>query len=188
MRINLSSQQRKLFETFLFFIKLLVFSIPLYLILIFQGVLLPLQEVVGQNVYYILKFLGLEVVKDGVLLIANGFAFFISEDCTGWKSMLFLTALVFSVPRVHIKKRVLGLAIGIPVIYIGNLFRILIMVFISLTYGYEFASIVHDYFWQLGLISLVLIVWVFWLVWIGKVRRKEKIKFLKRLRKLIKPR
>jgi exosortase/archaeosortase family protein len=184
MRINLSSGQRKLFETLLFLIKLLVFAIPLYIILIFQGVLLPLQEFVSFNVYHILKFTGLEVVKNGVLLTANGFAFFISEDCTGWKSMLLLAALVFAVPGVRMKKRVLGLAIGIPVIYVGNLSRILIMVSVSLNYGQEFASVIHDFFWQIGLVSLVLILWVSWLIWVGKV----KIKFLKRLHKLIKPR
>ena len=109
MRINLNSEQKELFETLLFFIKLLVFAIPLYIILAFQGVLYPFQEVVSLNVYHMLSFLGLEVVKNGVLLVANGFAFVISEDCTGWKSMLFLVALMLAVPRVEIKKRFTGM-------------------------------------------------------------------------------
>ncbi|MEE9323361.1 MAG: archaeosortase/exosortase family protein [Candidatus Aenigmarchaeota archaeon] len=188
MGIKLGKEQKRLFETFLFLVKILLFSIPLYLILIFHDVLFPLQEMVSQNVYLVLKSLGFEVLRNGSLLTANGFAFFISEDCTGWKSMLFLIALMFAVPKVHIKKRFVGLAFGIPVIYIGNLFRILIMVSVSLTYGSEFAGVIHDYFWQLGLVSLVLIVWVSWLIWIGKVKAKRKVTFLKRFRKLIKPR
>ena len=188
MKLNLDSGQRKLLETLLFFIKLLIFAIPLYLILIFEGVLLPLQELVSQNVYHILVFFGLNVVKDGILLVANGFAFFISEDCTGWKSMLFLAALIFAVPKVEMKKRIAGVVTGIPVIYAGNLARILIVVFISLNYGYEIASVIHDYFWQAGLISLVLILWILWLLWTGKFKRKRKITFLNYLHKLIKPR
>lgn len=184
MGIKLDSRQRKLFETFLFLVKLIVFAIPLYFVLIFNEILLPLQGVVSHNVYHILKSLGFEVVRSGFLLRADGFAFLISEDCTGWKSMLFLAALIFAVPRVLIKKRLLGLLVGVPVIYIGNLLRILVMVFIWKAYGYEFANIIHDYFWQLGLISLVLIMWISWLIWVGKA----KVTFLKRFRKLIKPR
>ncbi|MCK4335486.1 MAG: exosortase/archaeosortase family protein [Candidatus Aenigmarchaeota archaeon] len=184
MGIKLSREQEKLFETLLFLIKLLIFAIPLYVVLNFQGILLPLQEVVSQNVYFVLKSLGFEVLRVDFLLRAGEIAFFISEDCTGWKSMLFLAALMFAVPGVLMKKRLLGLAVGIPIIYVGNLLRILIMVFIWEAYGYEFAMLMHGYFWQFGLISLVLIVWVSWLVWAGKV----KITFLKRLHKLIKPR
>lgn len=184
MKIKLNRDQRRLFETFLFLVKLLVFAIPLYLILGFQGILLPLQELVIHNVHFILKSMGFEILTEGLLLRTGDIVFFISEDCTGWKSMLFLAALIFAVPRVMIKKRLLGLAVGIPVIYIGNLLRILMMVFIWNAYGYEFAMLVHGYFWQLGLISLVLIVWVSWLIWVQKI----KITFLKRLHKLIKPR
>lgn len=184
MGIKLSREQEKLFETLLFLVKLLIFAIPLYVVLNFQGILLPLQEVVSQNVYFVLKSIGFEVLRDGFLLRAGEIAFFISEDCTGWKSMLFLAALMFAVPRVLMKKRLLGLVFGVIVIYMGNLLRILIMVFVWEAYGYEFAMIMHGYFWQFGLISLVLIVWISWLIWV----RKVKITFLKRLHKLIKPR
>lgn len=184
----MSSDQKKLLEALLFLVKVLIFAIPLYLILIFQNVLYPLQEAVSQNIYLILNFIGLETFKDGFLLKTNGFAFLISEDCTGWKSMLFLIALILAVPKVNIRKRIVGLAFGVPAIYLGNLFRILIMVFISLGFRPEFAKVIHDYFWQLGLISLVLVVWILWLIWIGKFGRKGEITFLKRLHKLIKPR
>ena len=188
MKINFSSEQKKLLETLLFLVKVLLFAIPLYFILIFQNVLYPLQEAVSQNIYLILNFIGLETFKDGFLLKTNGFAFLISEDCTGWKSILFFAALIFAVPKVNIRKRVVGLAFGIPAIYVGNLFRILIMVFISLTFEYELAKLIHDYFWQIGLISLVLVVWIMWLLWTGKFGSKREITFLKRLHKLIKPR
>jgi exosortase/archaeosortase family protein len=184
MGIELSSEQRKLFEILLFLIKLILFSIPLYLILAFPGILIPLQEVVSENVYLILKSMGSGVSRNGFLLTMDGIAFMVSEDCTGWKSMLFLTALIFAVPGVEIKKRLAGIVVGVPLIYIGNLVRILAVVSIWETYGYETASLVHDYFWQAGLISLVLVIWVLWLHFAGKM----EITFLKRLHKLIKPR
>lgn len=183
MKIKLNKNQKKLFETLLFLIKLLVFAIPLYIIMSFQGILSPLQEIVSQNVQSLLQLVGFEVSRNGFLIIAKDIAFFVSEDCTGWKSMLFLTALIFAVPKVKIKERLTGVALGIPAIYIGNLARILAVVLVWHNYGFEFAGIIHDYFWQAGLILLVLVLWVSWLIWAGKI----KITLIKRHHKLIKP-
>jgi len=173
MKFKFSARQERLWETLLFLIKILVFAIPLYLILTFQGVLYPLQGVVSHNIYLILKSLGFDVFRDGFLIGIQGgnpFVFMISEDCTGWKSMLFLTALIVAVPGVLKRKRVMGLIFGIPLIYLGNLLRILLIVQIQQAYGLEFANVVHDYLWQAGLISLVLLIWVSWLVWLGKIK------------------
>jgi exosortase/archaeosortase family protein len=187
MKVKLDKNQKKLFETLLFLVKLLVFAIPLYIIMSFQGVLSPLQEIVTQNIQSILQFLGFNVSRDAFLITANDVAFFISEDCTGWKSMLLLAALVFAVPKVRMKKRVIGVALGIPAIYIGNLARILAVVLAWHNYGFEFASAIHDYFWQAGLISLVLALWVSWLAWTGKISFKKKKMLIRRRHKLIKP-
>lgn len=184
MKTKLSKGQKKLFETFIFLIKLIVLSIPLYVLLFFSEVLMPLQNLVAYNVHFILKSVWAEVVMDGVLIKSGWFTFFISEDCTGWKSMLFLFALIFAVPRVQVKKRLMGLAAGIPAIYAGNLFRIVLVVFIWQAFGYETAMIMHDYFWQIGLVSLVLVVWILWLVWAGKIGGDNKKEgFLKLIRK-----
>ncbi|NIO20380.1 MAG: hypothetical protein GTN76_06475 [Candidatus Aenigmarchaeota archaeon] len=173
MKIKFSGEQKRLWETFLFLIKILVFAVPLYLILTFQGILYPLQELVSHNVYLVLNSLGFQVARDGFLINIQGgnpFVFLISEDCTGWKSMLFLTALIIAVPSVKWRKRGIGLVFGIPLIYMGNLLRILIIVHIEQVYGLELANLIHDYLWQAGLISLVLVIWVAWLIWLGKVK------------------
>ncbi len=180
---KLTEQQQKLFDTLLFLAKLLVFAVPLYIVMSLEGLLFPLQELVTQNVRFVLQALGFSVSGEGFLVIANDIIFFISEDCTGWKSMLFLAALVFAVPKVPMKKRLIGLATGLPVIYIGNLLRILLVVSAWHSYGFAFALMIHNYFWQAGLIALVLVLWLSWLVWTGKI----KTTLLKRLHKLIKP-
>lgn len=182
--LKLDRNQMKLLETLLFLVKLLVFAVPLYIIMSLQGILQPLQESVAQNVVFILQSFGFEVSRNGFLITTNGISFFVSEDCTGWKSMLFLAALIFVVPRVPLKRMIVGIAIGIPVIYIGNLFRILLVILAWHNYGFEFASILHDYLWQAGLIALVLVLWIAWLKWAGKIR----LTLIKRRRKLIKPR
>jgi exosortase/archaeosortase family protein len=66
-------------------------------------------------------------------------------------------------------------------IYLGNLVRIILIVLVEQTYGTNIAMVIHDYLWQLGLISLVLIIWVFWLIWIGKIET-NLFKMLKQLK------
>jgi len=180
---NLNPNQRKLFATFVFLAKMLVFAIPFYAIMSIPGILLPLQDIVSQNVESILRFMGFAVSRHGFLLTAGGIAFFISEDCTGWKSMTLLTALIFAVPGVKLKKRLVGATVGIAAIYAGNLVRIIAVVSIWNGYGYALASLVHDYLWQAGLVSLVLALWVCWMVWAGKIETT----FFKRIIKIIKP-
>jgi exosortase/archaeosortase family protein len=138
--------------------------------MLYPHIILPLQMVVANNVRFLLNLLGFSVGGENFLIETNNMIFFISEDCTGWKSMLLMFALIFSVPNVEIKKRLIGLAFSLPSIYIGNLFRILLVVWIWEVYGLSFALLFHNYFWQLGLISLVLFLWLFWLFWVGKLK------------------
>lgn len=175
-RKKLTKKQKRLELTLEFLVRLLILSIPLYVILYFQGMLLPLQELVANHVFWLLKSAGFSVIKDGLMIAVRGgeaFGFFISEDCTGWKSMVFLFALIFAVPKTPMKKRLLGLIAGIPLIYLGNLLRIYWVIMIGKAYGAEAALIVHDLFWHLGLVSLVFVIWIIWLFYAGKIGRKS---------------
>jgi exosortase/archaeosortase family protein len=163
---KLTPKQQKLWQTLLFFSRFMVLSVPLYIILMFGIDLSFLQYLVAINSYWMFKFLGFPVILNGFGLIVgtvNPFVFFITQDCTGWKSMLFFFALVFAVPKIPWKKRMLGLGLGIPLIWLGNLGRILGVVLVERVYGVETALITHDYIWRLGLIALVLLLWIVWL-------------------------
>lgn len=174
---NLNPRQQKLWNTFLFLLRLLILSIPLYIMLSLPGLLLPLQSMVTHNSVSLLS-LNYPVSNENVLIRintpGNEFQFLVSEDCTGWKSMLFLFALMFATLAVPLKKRLLGLLIGIPIIYLGNLSRILLIVLIQQAWGTPAAQLFHTWFWSLGLISLVLLVWVAWLWRTGKIQLNFK--------------
>ena len=123
---RLTKRQESLKSTLEFLVRLTIFSVPLYVILYSQGILMPMQLLVAGNVEFVLHIAGFGVAREGALLIVNNshqFAFFISEDCTGWKTVLLLAALIFAVPRVKNNHRLIGLIAGIPLIYIGNLVR-----------------------------------------------------------------
>ncbi len=177
-KIKLTKDQEKMWQTLLFLIKLLILVIPLYLILAFNVDLSPLQEITTQQAYWIFKNTGFDVSRDGFVLSVgsatdvntNPVVFLVSEDCTAWKSILLLFALIVAVAGVSMKNRLLGLVIGISVLWLGNLARIFAIVLIAQNYGFAVASVVHDYLWQLGLISLVLLIWVVWLWRLGKLK------------------
>lgn len=153
-------------RTFIFLFRLMILSLPLYLILWFGISLLPFQKLVAFQSKEFLQAIGYSVVMEGTRLEVgknNPFIFFIDEDCTGWKSMLFLFALIFAVPEIKLRKRILGLIFGLPMVWVFNLFRVIGTVLIERAYGMDIAMIAHDYGWRIGLIGIVLGIWVFWM-------------------------
>jgi len=162
----LNRSQKRLWNIQMFLLRLVIFSIPLYLIVLLNVDLSPVQQVIAGQVEWLLNSSGLATQRQGLILVAgteNPFIFFIGPDCVGWKSMLFYAALVFAAIGVSMKKRAAGLAIGVPMIYLGNLGRILAVVFIERSYGTEAATLFHDWLWQAGLMAIVLITWLVWL-------------------------
>ena len=79
--------------------------------------------------------------------------------------MLFLFALIFAVPAISLRKRILGLIIGIPIIWLGNLGRVAGVVLAQGAWGREGAMLIHDWLFQAGLVTLVLGIWLAWLLW-----------------------
>jgi exosortase/archaeosortase family protein len=165
-RLGMTPQQEKLWETFLFLAKVLILSLPLYFVILFGVSLAPLQQLDAFVSSGILRALGYPVIQDSAMVSvqgANPFSFFMSEDCTAWKSVLFLFALIFAVPKVPLRKRLYGLALGIPVLWLGNQARIVGVVITEQATSVQFAMLTHDYFWRVFLVALVLAVWFLWM-------------------------
>jgi len=160
---KLTPEQQRLWKTLQFLLRLLALSAPLYLIIFFAADLSALQLAAAGQSAWLLRVLGWSVSQSGPLLTTGDFTFLINQDCTGWKSVLFLFALIFAVPGIALKKRLTGLAIGFPLIWLGNLGRILGTVFVQAGWGTETALLAHDWGWQLGLVGLVLGIWLAWL-------------------------
>jgi exosortase/archaeosortase family protein len=162
-KAKLDKRQRRLYGTLVFLLRLLALSIPLYIIIAFLDLGFLQAWTVSQMVW-LLNALGFAAQASGFLItVQPGFSFFISQDCTAWKSMLFFLALVLAVPKVQWKKRVLGLALGLPVIWIANLSRVVAIVWAQQNYGESAAMLLHDYLWGLGLVALVFVLWLLWL-------------------------
>lgn len=173
--MKMTPEQKNLWNILWFLIRLLILAIPLYLIIFLAVDLTPLQVTVASQTSYILDNLGFNVIQEGYHIIVgtieDHFYFMINEDCTGWKSMLFLFALIFAVPRISWKNRFIGLIIGIPIIWIANLGRVIGVVLAEGMWGLDFAMSLHDYGYRLGMIAVVLLIW---LIWFRLSKEKEK--------------
>ncbi len=146
-------------ETLLFLSKLLALSIPLYIVLWLGVDLGFLQETITRIVFSFFSMTG-EVQRHGFVLVFPGFSVNIDKDCTGWKGMMFLLALILST-RASWKKRLAGIAVGLPVFFSFNLFRILFMIWIGLG-SRETFYLLHDVLWQASMIAVVMVLWLMW--------------------------
>jgi exosortase/archaeosortase family protein len=178
---KLDRGQRRLWMVLVFLLRLMALSIPLYLIIWLNVSLAPMQAVIAGQVAWLLRAAGFAAAENGLLITVSGagadsFTFFIGQDCTGWKSMIALFALVSASLGVTMRKRLLGMAVGIPLVYLGNLARIMAVVLIERALGPETALVFHDWLWQAGLISLVLVLWLLWLRWDSVVEKTASLR------------
>jgi exosortase H (IPTLxxWG-CTERM-specific) len=98
---------------------------------------------------------------DGVFVSFKGFPVEIIDECTGLFEMLIYIAAVISFSTT-IRKKLIGIAIGIPAIYIFNVIRIIILLVVGAGSQKAF-EFMHLYLWQVTLIIMIAAIWVGWL-------------------------
>ena len=165
---RMTPAQERMRRLLWFLIRLTALSAPLYAVLLLDISLEPLQSSVAFSSEHLLRAAGFAVERDGLLLRVGGsepFAFAISPDCTGWKSMLIFAALVLAALGASPAKRLAGLAIGVPLVYLANVLRIFAVVSIERSMGIDAAMLFHDWLWQAGMMAVVLALWLGWLGW-----------------------
>ena len=152
---KLTKREEQYWDAFVFLVRLLVLAIPLYVILALPGILYPLQLWTVDVTISLLGWLGLSATADGTWITihyANPFTFIINEDCTGWKSIMLLFALIFAVRGARLKSRLAGLALGTAAILTANMLRILGVIYAERLWGQDFALLLHDIAFRYGLV------------------------------------
>ncbi len=173
--MRLTKKQQEMLPILIFLIKMMILAIPIYIVLYFGISLYPLQETVLNQSVFIFDISGFDPVRDGFLITVNNtheFTFAISEDCTPWKSIWLLIALMIAVPKVINKRRILGMIAGSIILWVGNISRIYFIVWAEQFISYDLSMVIHDYLWKVFLIVLVLLIWIVWLQWNDKLKRR----------------
>lgn len=162
-----------------FLLKLNLFAVPLYAMLLLDLSFAPLQRVIADMTYSLLSAAGYNPAINDLLIsvpIKDGsWAAVITWDCTAWKSMLAFFALIMSTNRTtkvqgtssQLKVKALGLAIFLPLIFVANLARIFFMFFYVRTFDLAYYQLVHSIVWSWGMILAVL---GFWFIWMRRIK------------------
>jgi exosortase H (IPTLxxWG-CTERM-specific) len=117
--------------------------------------------------YGLMRVFGAEASLDGNLVQLGGFSVRIIEECTGIFEMIIFVAAVVAFPASW-PRRAVGLALGLPLLYLFNLVRIIVLLVVG-RYAPASFEFMHVYFWQ-G--TLILMITSVWLLWIFKVVRR----------------
>ena len=121
----------------------------------------------------VLNLIGIPVSVMGDVVSVRGFALQIIPECTPLFMVgLFLCLIVFS--PATIRQKGSGLLMGIPVLYLGNLVRLL-AIFMAGQHDRGLFEVVHAFWGQIYTIFLVLLSFILWLKWIDKKESQQGI-------------
>lgn len=114
-----------------------------------------------------LEYLALRAFSDQVQLrdrtvSFGGFHVRIIEECTAVYEVLIFAAAVLAFPTTW-RNKAIGIALGGPLLYAINLFRIGVLLWVG-RYRPELFDFMHLYFWQATLILMITSVWLVWIL------------------------
>jgi archaeosortase B (VPXXXP-CTERM-specific) len=111
-----------------------------------------------------------QVTMRGKMVTYGGFTVTIVDECTGLYEMLIYSAAVLAFPTTW-KNKGMGLLMGNPLIYLFNVLRIGMLIFVG-EVGRDWFDFMHVYFMQATMIVMITGVW---LLWITRVVRDRDI-------------
>lgn len=175
-------------DVLIFLLKFNLLALPLYALMYSNFSLPQLQFFLTDVLYSLLKALGYEIAKDGFMLgLLSGSTIAtikIDMDCTGWKSMYALAALIIATPAIATPatgssavggyKKLKFLALGLASLFLINIARLLTTIAFVYHFGLQHLDLVHTMLWREGLILAVAAIWYLWL------RKVEKLKKLRK--------
>lgn len=138
--------------------------IPFYAIIYFDISFYPLQVAFANFMTSILELMGYQVsTSDFFLFLGESqYPIDISRDCVGWKSAYSLFALVFATKGL-IKDKLKFLVVWMPILFVVNIFRVLITMLVGLNLGFQYVEFIHTFLWQEVMIIALVLVWYVWL-------------------------
>ena len=131
--------------------------------LVESNALFAFMSFTARSAGFMLNLLGSDVHVDGNLVTSDTFSISIVNECTAAMPMIILCCGVFAYPS-SFRHKLLGLALGLPGLFVFNLIRVVSLFYIGTFLG-DFLDTAHLLIWQPLMILAVIAIW---LVWAGK--------------------
>lgn len=132
---------------------------------------------------YLVSLFFNSVIQENVLVIGS-YSFTFIEACIAPYAYYFILLLVLFCKDLTLILRLKLIAIGWLLIFWMNVFRIVVIIFLTLQYGMDMFNIVHMIWWQFLSGIYIALVWIF-LVWKYKIRETPIYDDVKYLMKII---
>lgn len=101
------------------------------------------------------------------------FNFIVIPECGAIEVMSIFFAAVVAFPAPW-WKRLLGILLGLPIMYLVNIFRLSCLAVIgALDQGGDWFNFAHEYVWQTVYIVFVVMVWLAWVEYVVRPRRQD---------------
>jgi len=117
-----------------------------------------------------LRVLGIETIVEGKRFSVGEAVLSMDGACLALNLKAMFAALVIAYP-VKIERRLAGIAVGVPVIFVANYIRLILTGIAAHSLPLDVFTFAHDYMFMVFMVLVVVLVWVAWLEWVRRHAR-----------------
>lgn len=134
----------------------------------------PFPEITSKLVAKTLTIVGMDVTPYKNMLVADNFpAIEVSAECSGIILLLIFPLIIFLIPYIPLSHRFAAL-LFIPILFLGNIIRIAIDVFIGFHYSPEMLIFFHNTVGQVFIFFWAISLYVIWLKIFGNFPKESE--------------
>lgn len=154
----------------------LIFTVCLLVCIITYPALLTNEAMNGLRAFtagitgFLVSLFGMSAQVSGTLIYSTPYSIDVVGECTGIVPILIFVSAVLAYPS-GFKQKLLGIALGVTILYSLNIARIVSLFCIGYTFP-EMVDIAHYLVWQAIMVLAVIITWLVWMARLAHVARQ----------------
>ena len=117
----------------------------------------------------ILNATGITNTVDYNIIQMRNDTWYVTNECTAIYAVFLFVSFILAYSSTF-KSKLLGLIAGIPIILIANIFRLVVLGWVT-EYWPKYAHLFHDYIWETLFLFFIV---TLWLLWINMVVNREE--------------
>jgi len=119
---------------------------------------------------FVLNLFGIEATTHAHMVFLDNFSFEVVYECVGIFPIIIFASFVLAYPT-KLRNKLIGIAIGVPFIYLFNIFRLIVMALVGNTHP-QYFDFLHEYLWQVVVILVIVMLWILWMTKVVKSERE----------------